>query len=128
MSGVLAEPLSAVVVKVVVDLVSQGGAVVVSADQLPGQVHPLPPDLLRVGEDLVAGVLPALPPPVLPWWETDLCEKLIKRNYQSISTHPVIKCDDLFLLDVPPQEESLPASPQLAGPHLHRPGLVGVPH
>ena len=62
--GMLEEPLGAVVLKVVVDLVAQGRPVVLGVHEVPGQVHPLPPHLLRVGEDLVAGFLPALLLPV----------------------------------------------------------------
>ena len=61
-AGVLEEPLGTVVVEVVVDLVPESSPVVLGVDEVPGQVHPLPPDVLRVGEYLVPGVLPAFLP------------------------------------------------------------------
>ena len=56
---VLEEPLGAVVVEAVVDLVAERGAVVLQLDQLPGQVQPLAVDLVGVGEYFVCRVVPA---------------------------------------------------------------------
>lgn len=54
MSGVLEEPLCAVVNKAVVDLVTKCGTVVVQVYQVPWQVNPLPPLFISVGKYLVA--------------------------------------------------------------------------
>ena len=54
MSGVLEEPLCAVVDKAVVDLVAKCGTVIVKVYQVPWQVDPLPPLLISVGKYLVA--------------------------------------------------------------------------
>ena len=71
MTRMIEEPFRAVVVKVVVDLVTQGCTIVVKVDQVSRQVNPLSPDLVSVGEYLVTRALPALIATKL-WKQPDL--------------------------------------------------------
>ena len=71
----LEEPLGAVVVEAVVDLVAEGGAVVLQLHQLPGQVQPLAVHLVGVGEYFVRRVVPAF-----------LATKLGRQSYLDTNT------------------------------------------
>ena len=60
MARMFEEPLGTIVDKAVVDLMSQGSAVVVQVNQIPWKVNPLPPLLIGVGKYLIARGLPVL--------------------------------------------------------------------
>ena len=60
MARMFEEPLGTIVFKAVVDLMSQGSAVVVQVNQIPWKVNPLPPLLIGVGKYLIARGLPVL--------------------------------------------------------------------
>ena len=60
MARMLEEPLGTIVFKSVVDLMSEGSAVVVQVNQIPWEVNPLPPLLVGVGKYLIARGVPVL--------------------------------------------------------------------
>ena len=60
MARMFEEPLCTIVDKAVVDLMSQGSAVVGQVNQIPWKVNPLPPLLISVGKYLIARGLPVL--------------------------------------------------------------------
>ena len=65
MSGVVTEPLPAVVVKVVVHLVAERGRIVVDLYEVARQIDPLSAGVVSIDEYLVSGTLPVL---LLSWF------------------------------------------------------------
>ena len=63
--GVVTEPLPAVVVKVVVHLVAEGGRIVVDLYEIARQIDPLSAGMVSIDEYLVSGTLPVL---LLSWF------------------------------------------------------------
>ena len=63
--GVVTEPLPAVVVKVVVHLVAEGGRIVVDLYEIARQIDPLSAGVVSIDEYLVSGTLPVL---LLSWF------------------------------------------------------------
>ena len=65
MPGVVTEPFPAVVVKVVVHLVAEGGRIVVDLYEIARQIDPLSAGVVSIDEYLVSGTLPVL---LLSWF------------------------------------------------------------
>ena len=65
------EPLGAVEVEAVVDLVSQCGAVILQVDHVPGKIKSFSADLIGVGEYFVTGIVPIFISTKL-WKKSDL--------------------------------------------------------